>query len=348
MSCDLFFDRAYKRETWYKFDESYIIYLVYEYFNFHDSISIQQFIDLLKKEYGDDSIKITKADKWLCKHLNSLGHDSYILKDNAEEIFNCLDDFKEKYYKNVDYSIVISHASDKLAKYFTNVFYDLKEALVEYLLLHVTKEYPVEYYCSKLLDLLLNLDSYLLITDQAVTNIDNSFYGLPIDSFVKDEITRNALMISKIYKIGDFVHLRPESQLLAFSLDIESISRLDVFSGNFEIGGLDVIRNCYSCLKDKEVEVISRRFSLYKENELTLEDVGSKLNLTRERIRQIEAKAYKRLAKYAMENRYVLYNASVKADSEQQYYFSIEDGIELFKDEEILEKYALLCVADTG
>lgn len=48
-------------------------------------------------------------------------------------------------------------------------------------------------------------------------------------------------------------------------------------------------------LKPNEKEVIIKRFGLIDGNELTLEEVGQQLNVTRERIRQIESKALKKL-----------------------------------------------------
>ena len=98
-------------------------------------------------------------------------------------------------------------------------------------------------------------------------------------------------------------------------------------------------------MREKEKEVISRRFNLHKEKEETLEEISEKWDITRERVRQIEASAYRKLEKYANENRYVLYNAFVKADTQQNYYFTIEDGIRIFGSVDLLQRYALLCKA---
>jgi len=48
-------------------------------------------------------------------------------------------------------------------------------------------------------------------------------------------------------------------------------------------------------LKSKEREVIVKRFGLEDECEHTLEEVGQSIGVTRERIRQIESKALRRL-----------------------------------------------------
>jgi len=48
-------------------------------------------------------------------------------------------------------------------------------------------------------------------------------------------------------------------------------------------------------LSDKQREVVSRRFGLRGYQPTTLEDVGREIGLTRERVRQIQVDALKRL-----------------------------------------------------
>jgi RNA polymerase primary sigma factor len=55
------------------------------------------------------------------------------------------------------------------------------------------------------------------------------------------------------------------------------------------------IERALSTLSEREAEVIKLYFGLDKENSLTLEEIGEKFNLTRERVRQIKEKAIRRL-----------------------------------------------------
>jgi RNA polymerase primary sigma factor len=55
------------------------------------------------------------------------------------------------------------------------------------------------------------------------------------------------------------------------------------------------IRKALSTLTDKEAEVIRERFGIDRSSDLTLEEVGRRFGVTRERIRQIEAKAITKL-----------------------------------------------------
>ncbi|MDG4552755.1 MAG: sigma-70 family RNA polymerase sigma factor [Candidatus Competibacter sp.] len=57
-----------------------------------------------------------------------------------------------------------------------------------------------------------------------------------------------------------------------------------------------VVQKLLDDLKPREAEIIRRRFGIDLPSEQTLEEIGQQFDVTRERIRQIEAKALKRLA----------------------------------------------------
>ena len=57
----------------------------------------------------------------------------------------------------------------------------------------------------------------------------------------------------------------------------------------------NILVECMDLLNDREKEVLRWRFGLSLRDELTLEDIGKRFDVTRERIRQIEAKALKKI-----------------------------------------------------
>ncbi|AEM21418.1 R polymerase sigma factor RpoD [Brachyspira intermedia PWS/A] len=58
----------------------------------------------------------------------------------------------------------------------------------------------------------------------------------------------------------------------------------------------DTLTEALKCLDEKERTVIISRYGLYGKEAKTLEDTGKELNITRERVRQIQIKAIKKLA----------------------------------------------------
>jgi RNA polymerase primary sigma factor len=59
------------------------------------------------------------------------------------------------------------------------------------------------------------------------------------------------------------------------------------------------VDHALGCLKTRERQIIERRFGLFDGRSRTLEEIGGVLNLTRERIRQIERNALVKLRRDA-------------------------------------------------
>lgn len=63
----------------------------------------------------------------------------------------------------------------------------------------------------------------------------------------------------------------------------------------------NVVAYICSKLKDKEREIVYLRHGFIDGREYTLQECGERFNLSRERIRQIENKAYRKLRFYLMQ-----------------------------------------------
>jgi len=55
------------------------------------------------------------------------------------------------------------------------------------------------------------------------------------------------------------------------------------------------IKDVLNCISPREADIIKMRFGLYNEDTKTLKEIGEKLSLTRERVRQIQNEALKKL-----------------------------------------------------
>ena len=66
-------------------------------------------------------------------------------------------------------------------------------------------------------------------------------------------------------------------------------------SGIIEVSLQDEVNKTLSTLSDREKEVIKLYFGIGEETAHTLEEIGQRFNLTRERVRQIKEKAIRRL-----------------------------------------------------
>ena len=83
-----------------------------------------------------------------------------------------------------------------------------------------------------------------------------------------------------------------DSYLSDFIEDVDSVSPQDATIMGSLKQSLNVV---LSSLTDREEKVLKMRFGIDTEMDFTLEEVGKSFSVTRERIRQIEAKALKKL-----------------------------------------------------
>lgn len=83
--------------------------------------------------------------------------------------------------------------------------------------------------------------------------------------------------------------------LCDFVEDQKAISPIDSM---MEEGIMNTIKEALGTLTSREDRVIRLRFGINTKGEYTLEEVGKLFGVTRERIRQIEAKALRKLAHF--------------------------------------------------
>ena len=132
-------------------------------------------------------------------------------------------------------------------------------------------------------------------------------------SFVSRHLTQELGRDPDVKEIADYMNL-PEAKVdrimnftgevtsLDTSVDDESETRLaDLmaatdtykapFEETFQNSLRDILLNSLEELSEREKKVIILRFGLEGENPLTLEEIGNRLGITRERVRQIQNKA---------------------------------------------------------
>ena len=123
--------------------------------------------------------------------------------------------------------------------------------------------------------------------------------SMPIESL--DDIYERFLKIIECDEIQDGVFENIAENEIHNS-DLENIN-LDAFYWNDDVYGeieqralRETLENLMSELKNREQEVLKARYGFDDGVEKTLEDVGQTFGVTRERIRQIEAKAIRKLS----------------------------------------------------
>lgn len=123
--------------------------------------------------------------------------------------------------------------------------------------------------------------------------------GLPLEASLQRKLRRAAQKVRKIMRISQ------EPMSLDMPVGQEDNSQLGDFIPDENMTGpvdaanrqllKDQIQSALGVLSDREREVLQMRFGLMDGQDHTLEEVGKHFSVTRERIRQIEAKALRKL-----------------------------------------------------
>jgi RNA polymerase sigma factor (sigma-70 family) len=88
--------------------------------------------------------------------------------------------------------------------------------------------------------------------------------------------------------------LSKEAVQIALQSDAKSLLGIP-YEEAFNKEEVELVKDVVDSLTPREVKVLSLRFGLDDEEELTLEETAKRFNYTRERIRQIEAKALRKM-----------------------------------------------------
>jgi RNA polymerase nonessential primary-like sigma factor len=99
-------------------------------------------------------------------------------------------------------------------------------------------------------------------------------------------------LLQRERSIDDFIDKDEGCRLATLLADKEAVSQEDsVYSQEVSL----LVRDALIDLDDRERHIIRNRFGLMGGKELTLEEIGKTLDLSRERVRQLEREAKEKL-----------------------------------------------------
>jgi RNA polymerase primary sigma factor len=152
---------------------------------------------------------------------------------------------------------------------------------------------------SRIVRLPLNRVGALNKIGKAFSTLEQEYEREPSASELAEELDMSLFEVSDTLKISGR-HLSMDAPFAQG----EDNRLLDVIQDNrqpspdstlMEESLREEVRRALSTLSEREAQVIKLYFGLEQEHSLTLEEIGEKFNLTRERVRQIKEKAIRRL-----------------------------------------------------
>ena len=117
-----------------------------------------------------------------------------------------------------------------------------------------------------------------------------------VDRLAEIDRYKYLLALTNVFK-ADLNEVHKIESAPRFPIEFDEIFHGDLADGSDPLGGVldeqrkEVIRSLVQDLPERQADIISRRFGLDQDDEMTLEQIGQIYGVTRERIRQLEAKA---------------------------------------------------------
>ena len=264
-----------------------------------------------------------------------------ILKDNhqKEEVLALKLDVTRfinyyNYYKKL--------SKDKLLDLLLDYYHEYNSVSLETIAI-VFNIYFSTYNNDELIEEYLNyLENDNIITiDKLLTNIHEDNYDITLKYYLDDNINYIFNKLN-IIKVKDLINSSTTFISLLFYKDFPNIKKtLTNLEYSLEDNIFNNINYIYKVLNDREYNIISSRYGIINNKSMTLEDVGTLFKLTRERVRQIEAKAISKLVETSKSIEEYAYFLFYKL-SNNKYYISSDELYNYFNDDIITRKILFL------
>lgn len=298
MNSKVFYDFTIKQENIEEYTDLYLEFFVASFMYKTITSSKEEIKDAIIKEYKVNNINNSKLNLFLNRFPNSKGLYSLTgFQAVTIKMVNELKDFLDT-ANEVNESELLKEISGFISKDEININQGIK---VLYTLSRIKKKLLTKFYCVQYYSYLR--DKVICEEDiySIILKIDKGYDDVTLNFVIKDNFLLDILMTNGINNVKDLKALSLSSLLVIFSEDIDKyILCFKDMNKALNVQRIDEFKNFYAILKPKQIEVLKMRLGFEDKPILTLQEISEKINLTRERIRQIELIALEKLKKYVV------------------------------------------------
>lgn len=346
MISDLFFYGKLKDvEDLLIYEEEFVLFYLNIQLQNLDSFSREDVEFYLEKLYGKENIKNNGIIKFCEKHFKSKEKD-YILNISEEEI----EIYKNtKEYENeimsitiIDRNILQNVIETEVTESKIQFVNKLKKCIIYY---YWKEDLTFE---SKIIllyryfNIIKNYYKIYRIIDYKLEKIPELFNMLEITELEITDEQLALLIYNNVFTLKNLKNMSIDALISIFCEDIDKfIEKINKYCVNKQevLNNLSLEFN--NMIKPEWVTIIEKRFDFNLNQRRTLADIGNELNLTRERVRQIENKVIQKLIEKITEIEKILYCFYKDIKKENTNFITLEELLKYIENEQ-LSRYLII------
>lgn len=297
----------YKKDITYdiKYLDYFIKNIIYKCSN--QKCTLEYIVDFLEKQYGD-TIKKSILRKYLNDSFIKNGVNNFVISDNEKKLINFIIILKDKICKlqNVSEGFLYS----ELYKYLLEEDSKLSDIYLYIAALEIfSNRMNLEEVLFKIYNLLEEKFIYVDKYNERykiIGSIKQIYDKFDINYIVKDEVCLKLLSMTNISSIMQLKLTNNNLLDLVFVFNDDFYKICQSLAKSLYELTLELAEEYDFLFDDRESDILKLRYGYKTGKNMTLEEVGAIYSLTRERVRQIEARCAKKIKGVAEKNRFVL------------------------------------------
>lgn len=294
MRLEAFFDKIKNCEK-YKLEEFYVLYIISNKMRESNyALSYDDIYNYMESIYGVKPLVYPKFRKFLSSNFKEV-EDEFLLTQRQNEILKKMTKFRAIFFEDV------WDSEESLLKMINECIgvglFNFEEKLIHMLTLDKKKNNnPDDYYSALYFYTLYVYDDHYICVDKIISSMNKNTDCYLMNLVFDYSLINDLLFANNIVIFNDFKILNVDSILLLLSVDYDNcIASLNSLEESSNTSIDSIVNEIYSFISSHELEMIADKYGFYDNNEKTLEEVGQKRGLTRERVRQLIAKGVNKL-----------------------------------------------------
>lgn len=300
----------------------------------------------LEEYYGKENIK-NNAVTHLCEKYFFYNGEQYNHKLNEDErnLYNKIREFEKMLRKlkivdrNSLYNLLEKEINDKAISF--------EEKLKKVIIFYYFNKDDITILLYRYYKILKEYYNIYRMIDYKLLNIPELFNSLEISELELTDEQMGFLICNNVFTFKNLKIFDIDAIICIFSNDInEFMSGLNKFAISKEKIFDNLNEKFNSTMKEDWIKILEARFDYRKQNRKTLAEIGKELNITRERVRQIQNKALDKLLKSAYKLDFIFNCFYTDINQEKRNFITVEELIKYLNNEN-LARY-LIIILNSG